>query len=281
MKKSKKILKTIINVFIWIFVVFSVFMTILAFAAQSNSDGIPAIGGKSFLTVATDSMSPTFSSGDLIIGQMLTAAEKENLQKGDIITFYSDLDGNGTNEINSHRIVDIIYDEDGHVVSYVTRGDNKETNTQNDKNPVAWQFVICKYTGTRIAKVGGFLSFLQTPKGFLIVIVLPLILFFLYEIYNFIITLMGVKNLGKKQITAADEALIKQKAIEEYLAQQAAQAQADAPAKTDAPAQDVPAQEVPAQEESTDELSGTDASSQNEASSRDEASSQDEASENK
>lgn len=221
MKKSKKILKTIINVFIWIFVVFSVFMTILAFAAQSNSDGIPAIGGKSFLTVETDSMSPTFSSGDLIIGQMLTSAEKENLQVGDIITFYSDLDGNGTNEINSHRIVGINYDEEGRVESYVTRGDNKETNTENDKNPVAWQFVICKYTGTRVAKVGGFLSFLQTPKGFLIVIVLPLILFFLYEIYNFIMTLIGVKNLGKKHITAADEELIKQRAIEEYLAQQA------------------------------------------------------------
>ncbi len=239
MKKYKKILKIVLNVFIWIFVVFSVFMTILALAAQSNSDGVPSIGGKYFLTVASDSMSPTFKEGDLIFGQKLTADEKMSLEKGDVITFFADLDGNGSTELNSHRIVDINYDENGSVFSYKTQGDNKETNAVADTEPVQWQFVLCEWNGSKIPAVGGFLSFLQTPKGFLITIVLPLIVFFLYELFVFIKTLLEIKAKKKESepaevvtvgITAEEEEAIKQKAIEEYIKQQQMQAGADAPA---------------------------------------------------
>ena len=221
MKEHKKILKTVLNVFIWIFVVFSVFMTILALAAQSNADGVPSIGGKCFLTVASDSMSPTFERGDLIFGEMLTAEEKRNLNVGDVITFYADLDGNGSTELNSHRITKILYASDGTVMSYVTKGDNATTNIVED-DPVQWQFVISRWNGKKVDNVGSMLSFLQTPKGFLVVIVLPLIIFFLYELYCFLKTLLSLK--AKKQaapaLTAEQEEAIKQKAIEEYLKQQ-------------------------------------------------------------
>ena len=222
MKKYKKILKIALNVFIWIFVVFSVFMTVLALAAQSNADGVPAIGGKCFLTVASNSMSPTFEEDDLIFGEMLTVEEKQTLQKGDVITFYADLDGNGSTELNSHRIVDFEYDANGKLKSYITKGDNTKTNVIED-DPVQWQFVIAKWSGKRIAGIGGVLSFLQTPKGFLITIVLPLVVFFLYELYVFIKTLLSLK---KKQagehpkLTDEEEEAIKKKAIEEYLMQQ-------------------------------------------------------------
>ena len=225
MKKYKKILKIVLNVFIWIFVVFSVFMTILALAAQSNADGVPSIGGKCFLTVASDSMSPTFERGDLIFGEMLTAEEKRNLNVGDVITFYADLDGNGSTELNSHRIVAINYNAAGTVESYVTKGDNEQTNMVADKTPVAWQFVIAKWNEeAKIANLGGFLSFLQTPKGFLITIVLPLIIFFLYELYVFIKALLTLKKKKAEEapkLTAEEEEEIKRKAIEEYLKQQA------------------------------------------------------------
>ena len=224
MKKYKKILKIALNIFVWVFVVFSVLMTVLALAAQSNADGVPSLGGKCFLTVASDSMSPTFDQGDLLIGDMLTNEEKKSLKVDEVITFYADLDGNGSTELNSHRIVGINYDSQGNVESYVTKGDNPNTNMVEDDSPVLWQFVIAKWNQKdKIANVGGFLNFLQTPKGFLITIVLPLVAFFLYEVYVFIKTLLNLKKKKETEapkLTAEEEEEIKKKAIEEYLKQQ-------------------------------------------------------------
>ena len=252
MKKYKKVLKIVLNVLIWVFVVFSLAMTVLALAAQSNSDGVPAIGGKCFLTVSSDSMSPTFEKGDLIFGKMMTTEEKMALKEGDVVTFYADLDGNGSTELNSHRIVGINYKDDGTVDSYVTQGDNTETNVAEDKEPVRWQYVICKWTGKKVANIGGFISFLQKPKGFLILIVLPLILVFLYQLYVFIKTLIDVRNKNKPQeshgISAEEEEAIKQKAIEEYIRQQQLQNKENAP---DAPADSV-AEQASVGEQSSD-----------------------------
>ena len=238
MKKCKKTLKIVLNVFIWAFVIFSLLMTVLALAAQSNADGIPTLGGKCFLSVSSDSMSPTFEKGDLLFSDMLTDEEKTSLQVGEVITFYADLDGNGTTELNSHRIVSINYTESGAVESYVTKGDNDQTNMVEDKTPVPWQFVVAKWDGeSMVANVGGFLNFLQTPKGFLITIVLPLVVFFLYELYVFIKALLALKKKQdgeQPKLTAEEEEAIKKKAIEEYLMQQQQQKE-NAPNPTAAP----------------------------------------------
>ena len=222
-KSWKKVLKIVLNVFLWLFVAFAVVVTVLAFAAQRSADGVPTVGGKCYLTVLSDSMSPTFKKGDLLIAKKLTGSQKAELKVGDVISYFTDIDGDGQeNEINSHRIVQINYDENGDVYSYITQGDNREMSRVPDE-PVRWQYVISKWESGRIRGLGGFLNFLQQPKGFLIVIVLPLVLFFLYEVFVFIKTFLGIKNAGKKVISTADEELIKQKAVEEYLKQQAAQ----------------------------------------------------------
>ena len=77
------------------------------------------------------------------------------------------------------------------------------------------------YTGTRVAGLGSVLTFLGSRLGFGLCILLPLVLFFVYQLVMFIRTLISVRNDGKKVITVADEELIKQKAIEEYLRRQA------------------------------------------------------------
>ena len=229
MKKYKKTLKIVLNVFIWIFVIFSLLMTVLALAAQSNADGVPSLGGKCFLNVSSDSMSPTFERGDLLISDMLTNEEKQSLKVGEVITFYADLDGNGSTELNSHRIVSINYDKNGSVESYVTKGDNEKTNMVEDDQPVLWQYVIAKWNQKdKVANLGGFLGFLQTSKGFLITIVLPLAIFFMYELYVFIKTLLTLKkkeNGETPKLTAEEEEAIKKMAIEEYLKQQQQQAE--------------------------------------------------------
>ena len=221
----KKIGSVLGNIFIWVFIAFSVFMTVIAFAAQSSPDGVPTIGKSVILVVQTPSMSPTIEEGDIIIGNRISLEAAAALKEQDIITFVTDdLDGDNKRDLNTHRIISVNTPEFGEV-SYITKGDN---NPIEDSHVVYASDVISIYDGTRIKGLGKVFNFLQSPNGFLITIVIPLLLFFVLEIYLFVKKVQEVKNAGKKQITAADEELIKQKAVEEYLkAQQESQKAAE------------------------------------------------------
>ena len=239
MKKTQKILKIILNVFIWIFVAFSAFMTILSLTASSSKDGIPSLSGTAFMTVSSDSMKGTFDQGDLILVKKLTEEGKMNLQVGDVITFRADLDGNGTEELNTHRIYQVNYKPDGSVNSYSTWGDN---NPIPDEYSTLPQMVVGKWNkkttddGVAIPFVGGVINFIQKPTGFLVAIVLPLVIFFLYEVYVFIKAVFTVKGEKASKTQAAESAAhdeaVKQAAIAEYLAaQEAAKAAEEAAAR--------------------------------------------------
>ena len=240
-KKStaKRVVRVIVNIIIWLFIAFSVAVTILSFSAQSSADGIPTIGGKVISPVLSDSMAPTFKKGDIILSTKLTDDEKADLKVGDIITFKADLDGDGNAEINTHRIVEVIVEDNSEFVQYKTAGDNN--NDVVDNYNVAPADVISIWVegeNTRLPGLGNVIDFLLKPTGFLVCIVLPLIIFFIFEIVMFVRKLIEVKNSDKKQITAADEELIKQKAIEEYLRSQK-EAGGDAEAAAEAAPEEV------------------------------------------
>ena len=240
---GKKVLKIILDVVVWIFVIFSVIVTMLAFAAQSNEDGIPTIGGRCILTVQSDSMNPTFLEGDILVCHKLTDEQAASLKTDDIISYRTII--NGVNVINTHRIVEV--KKDGNAVSYITKGDNKKTNQSVDEGSVAPESIVAQYDDVRIPGLGKVLDFLQKPTGFLICVVLPLVIFFLYELFMFIRKYMEVKNSGKKQITAADEELIRQQAVAEYLRQQKEQEQAEAAASAVAQADEAKAEPTDAE----------------------------------
>ncbi|MBQ7671134.1 MAG: signal peptidase I [Clostridia bacterium] len=211
---KKKVFSIIGNVLMWLFIVIAVVITIFAFSAQSNSDGIPTVGGKVISPVLSESMAPTINKGDIILSRKLADNEKTGLAVGTIISFKADLDGDGSPEINTHRIIDIIDGE------YKTQGDNNEFADNYNVNPTDVISVFDPEKDTKIPVLGNVINFLLQPTGFFFVIVIPLIVFFLFEIIMFVRKLIEVKNSDKKQITAADEELIKKKAIEEYLRQQ-------------------------------------------------------------
>ncbi len=231
----KKVLKITGNVVIWLIVAFAVLTTVFAFAARNGEDGLPTIGKTCYLTVQSDSMKPTFKAGDLLISKYLVGSQDIfKLQIGQVITFRTTIGGEAA--LNTHRIVGIELNEDGSVQFYKTQGDNHEMSKIAEVTyPTD---VVAVWTETRIGGVGKMINFLQTRLGFGLCIVLPMLLFFLYEVYRFIMAMIAVKNTGKKQITAADEELIKQKAVEEYLRQQAAE-KGDT-AQTEAPAEENP-----------------------------------------
>ncbi len=234
--KIKKITGIVVNVLLWLFVAFSVVITIIAVSASANKKNVPTLGGRCYLSVQSDSMNASkpewvsadkpsgFKTGDLLIGKYISddQAAIAALEIGDVITFEYDMNHDGVysqGEYNTHRIVEIITKEDGSVNFYKTQGDN-EAFSHGATEEVYASRIIAVYTGDKIGGIGGVITALSTPLGFGLCIVLPLGLFFGYELFVFIRTVMQVKNEGKKMITAADEELIKQRAVEEYLRMQ-------------------------------------------------------------
>ncbi len=217
-KKALKVLGIVGNVFLWLFVVFSVLTTVLVIAAKNDKDNVPALFGKSFITIQTNSMTPTYDVGDLVFMEKLSDEEKQSLKAGDIITFHApiDIDGDGeTGDINTHRIE---YIENGRIY---TKGDNPAATTDQ---PITYDAVIGKCTAKgKLGGFGGALDFLSSSLGFLLCVVLPMLLFFLYELYSFISLLVARKAVANP-VSKETEEEIKRKAIEEYLASQATRA---------------------------------------------------------
>ena len=231
-KKSKagKVFGILATVLVWVFVALSVLVTVYVFACTSNADGAPVIGGKCYLAVLTDSMSPTFEPGDMIIGDAVSGAERYELKVGDVISFkIGDVNGDDKDDINSHRIVEILTNEEGTTSGYRTQGDNESLEDFRTVSPID---VVSVWNGKRIKGIGKVFTFLYTSTGFLCCVVIPLFLVFAYEIFYFAKSVMKIKNEGKRQITAEDEEEIKRKAVEEFLRMQQNAAASAATAET-------------------------------------------------
>jgi len=213
--KSKKKIKLIVDIVLWIFLAFSIVTTIFAFISKAGGKDYPVINGKCWLYVQSDSMKGDngFNKGDLIVSKVLTEQEKSELKEGDVITFYHDLNDDGVKELNTHRIIRV--NEDG---SYKTKGDN---NAAEDGYVVYAADIEALWTGKRIAGLGATLGFLSSSTGFLVCVVIPLALFFIYQIVALVTTINNMKAKKVPQISKEDEERIKELAVKEYLAKQA------------------------------------------------------------
>ncbi|PWM04273.1 signal peptidase I [Eubacterium ventriosum] len=205
----KKVVGIVINVILWLFVVFAALTTVVVFTGTSNN-GVGNLFGYMPFSIQTQSMEPTIKAGDVVIGKEV---DFNTLKEGDIITYWTTVDEQKI--LNTHRITKVISNGKGSVPSFKTKGDN---NQIEDEYTVAAADIVAKYN-SKISGLGKAVDFLETQKGFFICIVLPLILFFLYQLYHFIKVIVTVKqeNAG---LSKEDEEELKKKAVEEYLAKQ-------------------------------------------------------------
>lgn len=216
----KKVLKRIVNILVDILVVLILMVSILVviLSLTSKSSGVPNIFGIAPLSVQTQSMEDTINPGDLIFCTLNEIDDE--FQKDDIVTFPIEI--NGEQVLNTHRIVEVV--EDDNIIYYKTQGDNKETNPEPDKDLQTSSTIVAKYTGTKIPGLGNVLSFLRTQLGFFLCILLPMIIFFIYEAVRVVMNLMAYskeKAFEEAQTAVNNSELTeeqKQKAIEEYLA---------------------------------------------------------------
>ena len=218
----KKVLKVVVDVLAWIILIAAFLVTLMVFSSSRNN-GIASLFGIMPMSVQTDSMAPTFKAGDLIFVKKID--DLNALSKDDVITFYIIIED--ARALNTHRIAEV-KEADGSK-SFVTRGDN---NMIDDEIPVYPSDIVGKWTGKKIVGGGKVLNFLRSKTGFFVCIVIPMALFFLFELYKFIATMIE----SKQSMTKEDEEEIKRKAIEEYLAAQ----QAAGNTKADASVQPAP-----------------------------------------
>ena len=215
--KAAKVLNTIVDIIVVLILVVSVLMVVLSLTTKSS--GVPNLFGYAPMSVESYSMEPTINKGDLIIGKVTNDIGYE-YKVGDIVTFPVEIQGVQT--FNTHRIIEVI--EDDGITYYKTQGDNKDTNPIADEDMQTSDSIVAVYTGTKIPAIGNFFGFIRTQLGFFLCVLLPMILFFVYEAIRVIMNLLAYNK--EKTLAEAQEAVQsaelteeqKQRAIEEYLA---------------------------------------------------------------
>lgn len=162
-----KLIKNIL-IIIYLFIVVFVTFCLLSY----NDKGITIINNKAFITDRND----IIKNGELVI----VDTSFLDIKKGDYIYYYDVVDGdnivNGgyVKFVNDSNKNDIAYStEDGYSISMNNVIGNKEHSFS-------------------YAVIGGILSFLESRWGYLIVIVFPILLAFIYEVY------MIIKEIGRK-----------------------------------------------------------------------------------
>jgi signal peptidase len=231
----KKPLIKFLNIFVDILVVCVLIISVLILTITLTGKGegkVPSLLGKAPIAVLTNSMHgdkpDDFDQGDLLICEVVDKDAENNFKVGDIVTFQNDVNGDDNLDYVTHRIYKV--NKDG---TYLTKGDNNTSYDQDPKGSTVFpnlekSGILALYKGTKISGFGSVMSYLQSPTGFFLCVLLPMILFFLYQAVRVVMNIIAYNK--EKALISAKEAIAnadlteeqKQKAIEEYLAAQSA-----------------------------------------------------------
>lgn len=206
MKVLKKTGTIVISVLLWMIILVAALYAFTTMATRDNQN-VSDIMGYTPLVVKSDSMAPTFRAGDLIF---IKKCDTATLKEGDIICFHTIIDNEYA--LNTHRIQKI--EASGDARSYTTLGDNN--NGIADTHIISDGDIVGKYVG-HLQNAGKVMNFLSSSIGFLIVIVLPMLLFFIYQVYNLIMISIRLKKAVAVETAkeAAKEAALAQSQVAE------------------------------------------------------------------
>lgn len=187
-RSAGRIVNIGINVILVLAIIVAACCTYVSYVSTSGN-GVPSILGMRLFSIQTDSMYPEMSPGDLIIGSGIK--DTSELEIGDIITYWTVIDGQRV--LNTHRITQI-YDGGGYLI-FETKGDN---NTAVDALTVHESEVVAQYNGVKLPGAGKVFDYLQTSTGFLLVVVIPVAIFFLFHLIQFFRVLFEYNNIKNK-----------------------------------------------------------------------------------
>lgn len=167
MKKVLKIFMIILGV---IYAGIAIILTVCLL--NYNDYNITVIGDKSLIIVSDDELKPDFENGDLVV---VTKNSNEDIKIGDKIFFYDTY----KNQISVNL---------GNVVGKEVVNEDEVTYTMNGNYSLSSEYVIGKSsTSSRYENIGSILSVLESRFGFLFIIIFPILILFVYEIYAVIV----------------------------------------------------------------------------------------------
>lgn len=177
----KKVGKWLSTGFLGLMFMAVVFIIYVVFQSKGDIEKAPSILGYKPLTILSNSMQPVFEAGDVIL---IKSAESPKLN--DVIT-YKHPDG----IVVTHRVIKVT-EKDGQP-AFLTKGDN---NNVDDKVVIPKEDVL-GVQAVIIPNAGYIAKFASGPYGFFLLIVTPLLLLAIIEIFQRL-GLLGTKR--EKQI---------------------------------------------------------------------------------
>ncbi len=181
----KKIFKYISTALLVLIVVCTCLLLAVKFLGET-----PSVFGYNFYYIATGSMEPTIAVGDIILSKSADTAE---LKVGDVVTFNGE-SGELAGKIVTHRIKEI-YEENGQTY-VITRGD---ANTADD--PAHRAEAVVSVMKAKLPFLGAVVRVINTPLGFIALIVIPLLISLVREIIELVQTFRSTKEeLGNDEL---------------------------------------------------------------------------------
>lgn len=214
----KRKLEILGNIVICIFLVFAVFATVIVFSAIGSEDGYPKLFGKLLIPVNTEKAAADIQQGDLLITDAEEGFTANDIKADDVIVFTSGSPSEGKGSVFIDTVKEILKEEDGSLTYKFNRVE-PVTAVISKNGGLRGIRIIAVYDGVKVSGFGYALSFLITPTGYIAVVIIPLVLFFLFELFNYFVTVLGV-SMRPRGISAEEEEEIKRRAVEEYIENQ-------------------------------------------------------------
>ena len=178
----KKVGKILLSILLVLYAVVAIFLT--ACLLNYNDYKITVFGEKSLIIVNDDTLKDRYKKGSLLV---VDKSNEDKIQSGDDIIFY--------NTYNNQVSISI-----GEVISKEKVTDTETTYTVTGNYDISSEYLIGSTNDTKVyAVIGSILAILESRVGFLIFIILPITLAFLYEIYVLIKEIKNAKEEEKKQ----------------------------------------------------------------------------------
>lgn len=206
-----KVLKIVGNVFFYSVIMFLLIFSIANIKVKKESD-IPNVFGTGFLAVVENSMEgnrpDSINKGDLIFVKMLNEKGISKLKVDDIVTFF---DWN-IMALNTHRIKEIVIEND-EIVRVITQGDKAALSAEYivGENNSGKQYEIVLLDDLKALQtskwknIGDTLVFVQSPLGFGLCIILPIVLLVVYQAVILVRTILQINRTKLEEKHALDK----------------------------------------------------------------------------
>ena len=154
------------------YVIIAIVLTI--FLLNYNDYGVTELGSKTLVIVDGDELVPTYNKGDLLVVEKTPNSE---ISKNDNIFFYEQNREKKTVVINLAK-----------VINKKDVNETETTYTLEGNTDLSSEYVIGNTKNVKVySSLGSILSTLESRWVFLLLIIVPMLFIFLYEIYAFIL----------------------------------------------------------------------------------------------